>query len=640
MDAISETGQATSLRRRRVVGAEPAGSAGPAGQPGPSSNVTLFRVWAPASSTVELVLEDPPWAARVRMTPTGDGYFEVAARAPAGSRYRFGLDDGRAYPDPASRFQPEGPHGPSMVIDPLAFAWTDQRWAGVNPHELVVYEIHVGTFTRAGTWRAAMTHLPDIADLGVNAIEVLPIADFAGRFGWGYDGVDLFAPTHLYGTPDDMRAFVNRAHELGIGVVLDVVYNHFGPDGCWLDRFSPDYLAKSETDWGRAPNFDGPESAHVRAFFEANAAYWIDEFHLDGLRLDATQQIHDRSTPHILRTVAEAARQAAGRRRIWIVGENEPQDTRLLRPAADGGYGLDALWNDDFHHTAMVAATGEREAYYTDYLGSPQEFIACAERGFLYQGQWYSWQKRPRGTPTAGLSPRAFVGFLQNHDQIANSIDGARLHERTSPAIHRALTALLLLGPWTPMLFQGQEFSSSAPFLYFAGHQNELARAVTEGRRNELRQFPSLAAVVDTPAFPVPTDAGTFLGCRLNHDERLTRPDALSLHRSLIALRRSHPAFAAPHAHLVRGAVIGPRAWVLRFVVSGDDPKADRVLLVVNLGDDLEPGVGPEPLLAPGPRPWTLLWSTDDLAVGGSGAGGFEFRTAWRIPAESAWLLG
>lgn len=628
MESVGEARDLISRKRRRPVGAEPA------------ADVTQFRVWAPASAAVHLLLEDPHSVRRVPMAPVGDGYFEVSARAPAGTLYRFGLDDGQAYPDPASRYQPDGPHGPSAVIDPAAFAWSDQDWRGIDPDELIVYELHVGTFTRAGTWAAATAHLPDLVRVGINAIELLPISDFAGRFGWGYDGVNLFAPSHLYGTPDDLRGFVNRAHELGIGVVLDVVYNHFGPDGCWLDRFSPDYFSRTDTDWGRALNFDGPNSAHVRAFFEANAAYWVDEFHLDGLRLDATQQIYDKSTPHILRTITEAARQAAGKRAIWIVGENEPQDTRLMRPASEGGYGIDALWNDDFHHTAMVAATGEREAYYTDYLGSPQEFIACAERGFLYQGQWYSWQKQPRGTPTAGLSPRAFVAFLQNHDQVANSLGGARLHERTSPGVHRALTALLLLGPWTPMLFAGQEFSASTPFLYFADHRGELGQAVVKGRRDELRQFPSLASAVDSPAFPVPTDAGTFLGCRLNHVERGLHAEALELHRSLIAIRRSHPAFGAASAHLVKGAVLGPRAFVLRFVVTGDDPESERRLLVVNLGRALQREVVPEPLLSPGSRPWTLLWSTDDPAVGGPGTGGFTFTETWRIPAESAWLLG
>src|SRR5437016_421559 len=306
--------------------------------------------------------------------------------------------------------------------------------------------MHIGAFTTGGTWRAAAERLSSIVELGINVIEVMPVNEFPGSFGWGYDGVDLWAPTRLYGSPDDFRAFVDAAHALNVGVILDVVYNHFGPDGAYWKEFAAAYFTDAYTnEWGEAINF---EADGVREFFSNNAGYWIEEFHLDGLRLDATQSIHDDSEEHIIALIQRRAREAAGRRRIFIVAENEPQDVDLIRK-----YGLDALWNDDWHHTAMVAVTNRREAYYTDYYGGPQEFVSLARHGFLYQGQRYVWQKHRRGTPSLNVPPERFVCCLQNHDQIANSQSGLRLHRLTSPGRFRALTALLLLGPNPPMLF-------------------------------------------------------------------------------------------------------------------------------------------------------------------------------------------
>lgn len=570
------------------------------------------------------------------MAACADGYFHADVPVGAGTRYRFKLDDGQTYPDPASRYQPDGPHGPSMVIDPTSFKWTDQHWTGPARERAVLYELHVGTFTPDGTWRAAAVELDALADLGVMAVEILPLADFPGRFGWGYDGVNYFAPTRLYGEPDDMRRFVDRAHALGVGVILDVVYNHAGPDGNYLDRFSPRYFSDAVTDWGRAFNFDGPDSAHVRAFFETNAAYWIDEFHLDGLRLDATQQIYDQSHPRIFQTIVEAARRAGGSRSVWTVAENEPQDARLCRPVWAGGDGIDAMWNDDFHHTAMVAATGAREAYYTDYLGSPQEFITCAKRGFLYQGQWYSWQKNGRGTPASDLPHLAFVAFLQNHDQLANSEKGERLHLLTPPGRHRALTALLILGPWMPMLFQGQEFSSSSPFLYFADHQPPLREAVSEGRATFLRQFPSLAKILDERDLDAPHAVETFRRSQIDHQERRHNQDVWRMHRELMTLRRTDPAFSAGEAVSIEGEVIGAKAFVLRFTAAGSPPR----ILIVNLGEAAPLAVAPYPLLAPPSRPWSLVWSSDDPAWGGDGTESLRFRDDWYVPADSAWVLG
>jgi maltooligosyltrehalose trehalohydrolase len=349
----------------------------------------------------------------------GNGYHSGrVAGAGARSLYRFRLDGGRAYPDPASRFQPQGPHRPSQVIDPGTFAWIDRGWKGVTLPGQVLYEMHVGTFTREGTFAASAGQLDELARIGVTVLEVMPAAEFPGRFGWGYDGMDLFAPTRLYGTPDDFRRFVAAAHARGLGVILDVVYNHLGPEGNYLRQFAEAYFSDRETEWGEPLNFDGPDCGPVREFFTANAAYWIGEYHFDGLRLDATQRIFDDSQRHILADIGRSAREAARRsgREVILVAENEPQDTRLVRPLEQAGYGLDALWNDDFHHAARVALTGRTEAYYLDYRGTPQEFVSALKYGYPYQGQRYAWQKKRRGTPTFGLPPAAFVTYIQNHD--------------------------------------------------------------------------------------------------------------------------------------------------------------------------------------------------------------------------------
>ncbi|MFZ3375476.1 MAG: alpha-amylase family glycosyl hydrolase, partial [Chthoniobacterales bacterium] len=451
------------IGRRYPIGAELIGA-----------NETHFRVWAPKAQRVDLVLEGSAEKNANRtfhpLTCEDDGYFSDVAHAAAGSLYRFRVNNAvHFHPDPASRFQPHGPHGPSQVVDPTRFQWTDSEWPGVKLKGQIIYEIHIGTFTPEGTWRSAAEQLAELKRIGMSVIEVMPIADFPGKFGWGYDGVDLFAPTRLYGIPDDLRYFVNRAHSLGLAVILDVVYNHFGPDGNYLGVYSDDYLQRgSTTDWGDSVNFDGPNSEPVREFFITNGRYWIDEFHFDGFRFDATESIFDRSEEHILGAIGRAARSAAGERSIILVAENERQEGKLIRPRSEGGDDLDGVWNDDLHHSAFVALTGRREAYYTDYLGAPQEFISAAKYGYLFQGQPYSWQQAPRGTLALGAPPEAFVAFVENHDQVSNTLAGQRVRFEASPGRYRAMTALLLLGPWTPLLFQGQEFGTSRPFLYFS----------------------------------------------------------------------------------------------------------------------------------------------------------------------------
>lgn len=591
------------------------------------------RVWAPACRRIDLLLEGS--GETHVLEPDGGGHFAgVVDGAGAGDRYWLLLDGERRRPDPCSRFQPEGPQGPSEVVDPSTFRWTDAAWHGVGREGNVLYEMHVGTFTQAGTWQAAAEQLPYLARLGVTVIEMMPVGDFPGRFGWGYDGVNLYAPTRLYGKPDDLRRFVDQAHAHGLGVILDIVYNHLGPDGNYLAEFSPDYFTdKYKNDWGQAVNFEGP--APAREFFVANAAYWIDEFHFDGLRVDATQNMQDESPEHVLRTIADRVRAAAGTRRTYIVGENEPQETRLVRPAAQRGFGFDAMWNDDFHHTALVALVGHREAYYHDYKGSPQELISCAKYGFLYQGQYYTWQKKGRGTPAFDLSASALVAYLENHDQVANSAFGNRLHRSAAPGPFRAMTAYLLLAPGTPLLFQGQEFNASAPFLYFADHKPELHAPITRGRREFLAQFTNLRDQDVQEALPEPTAAETFQRCKLDLEERETNAAALALHTDLIALRRSD-AVIGEGADRIDGAVLEDQALVLRYFGGA---AGDR-LLILNLGRDLELTPAPEPLLAPpAAGRWTLRWSSEDVRYGGSGTPPVDPAAEWRLPGACALLF-
>jgi maltooligosyltrehalose trehalohydrolase len=623
----------STMTRRYPIGAEVIGP-----------NETHFRVWAPKAEYVDVVLEVSATKNAKRtfhsLQSEGSGYFSGLAAIDTGANYRFRLNSSEHFhPDPASRFQPEGPHGPSQVVDPKNFRWTDTKWPGVSLKGQVLYEFHVGTFTTEGTWRAAAEELAELARTGITVIEVMPIADFPGNFGWGYDGVDLFAPTRLYGSPDDLRYFIDRAHSHGLGVILDVVYNHFGPDGNYLGVYSDDYLRHGESnDWGDIINFDGRNSAPVREFFISNGRYWIEEFHFDGFRFDATESIHDKSEEHIIGAVGRAARRAAGERSIILVAENERQNAKLIQPGSAGGDDLDGVWNDDFHHSAKVALTGKREAYYTDYLGNPQEFVSAAKHGYLFQGQPYSWQEAARGTVALGFPPQAFVAFLENHDQVSNATGGQRLRFETSPGRYRAMAALLLLGPWTPMLFQGQEFGTSKPFLYFSDiGDDKLRDAIREGRFRFLSQFPSLAAPEVQKTFLIPTDPGTFACCKLDFSERARNTQLYDFHVDLIKLRREDSRFSEQKIAGLDGAVLGPKSFVLRYFAEKDD---DRLLLV-NLGEGqlLEPM--PEPLLAPPAGfEWTTLWSSDSAQYGGPGTDPVAKQNdCWTLPAEATIAL-
>ena len=604
-----------------------------------------FRVWAPDRQRVEVVIEGgagrrgPGETLAVELEAEGGGYFSGrVGGAGDGTLYRYRLDGGEAYPDPASRFQPEGPHGPSRVVDPGAFRWTDGGWPGLTLKGQVLYELHVGTFTPEGTWESAARELEELKGLGITTVEVMPVADFPGLFGWGYDGVDLYAPTRLYGEPDDFRRFVDRAHALGLGVILDVVYNHIGPDGAYHRQFAGAYYSeRHKTEWGDSLNFDGPGSGPVREFFVENAGYWIDEYHLDGLRLDATQAIVDDSADHVLAELGRKARAKAGGRSILIFAENDFQEARLARPPERGGYGLDGLWNNDFHHSAIVAMTGRSEAYYSDFMGSAQELVSALKWGYLFQGQYSRFLKRRVGMSTFGMKAAQFVTYLENHDQVSNSARGDRLQHLTSPGRYKAMTAAMLLGPGTPMLFHGQEFAASSPFLYFADHTPELSRLVREGRVETLSMFGSMANPDMKPLLPDPGKVATYLASKLDLSERESHAEAYAMTRDLLRLRREDPTISKQECERVFGAVIGPEAFVLRFVGDGGD---DR-LLVVNLGRDLHSTPLGEPMLAPPDgKTWQIVWYSENPRYGGCGAPPVDTDELWNIPGHSALLLG
>ena len=469
------------------------------------------------------------------MTKTSEGYFTaLVPGASPGEPYRFYVDNRGPFPDPASRYQPDGVHGPSAIIDPGAYRWHDADWIGLALPDIVFYELHVGAFTPQGTFRAAAGQLEYLRDLGVTAVEVMPLADFAGDRNWGYDGVAPFAPARCYGTPDDFRYFVDQAHQLGLAVFVDAVYNHFGPDGAYQGCFSRHYFSrKHQTPWGDAINFDQPLSAEVRRYFVENALRWICEYHIDGLRLDATHAIKDASSHNILAEIAAAVAHCsvALGRRIHVVAEDARNLAQLVTPECASGMGLAAVWADDFHHQMRRALTGDREGYFADFDGSTRSIAKTIRQGWL------------RGSDPVGLEYSKFVFCIQNHDQVGNRALGDRLHHGVDAATYRAASALLLLLPQTPLLFMGQEWAASTPFLYFTDHNAALGALVTEGRRREFSEF----AVFSEARVPDPQAETTFSASRLKWAEMAVEPHAavLRLYKSLLHMRRTEPALRA-----------------------------------------------------------------------------------------------
>ncbi|HEY0681774.1 MAG TPA: malto-oligosyltrehalose trehalohydrolase [Steroidobacter sp.] len=600
--------------------------------------VARFRVWAPAARRVDVVFEGGDYKP-LALSRDASGYFS-GSTATSARHYKYRVDDTGPWPDPCSRFQPQGVHGPSMLVEPDAFRWTDARWRGVEIERQVIYELHIGAFTPEGTFDAAADKLDHLRDVGVTVLELMPVAECPGRWNWGYDGVQIYAPYHQYGDHEALKRFVDRAHALGLAVILDVVYNHVGPDGNYLHCFSPHYFSERyRTDWGEPFNFDGEQNAGAREFIIGNACYWIREFHLDGFRLDATQSIFDASKTHILAELTQRARMVAQPRRIIFVAENEPQCSEHLLPVNAGGFGMDAMWNDDFHHSARVALTGSRDGYFHDYTGRAQEFVSCVRRGFLYQGQWYDWQKKSRGSPFRERGGSACIIFLQNHDQVGNTATGVRVHVNCSPSRYRALLGLTLLAPQTPMLFMGQEFGASTPFTFFADHTEKLSRQVHAGRREFVGQFHAYADARLQALIPDPSAEQTFLDSKLDWSERERNRAMLDLHRDLLRLRASDPVISRQDITAIDGATLSEHSFVLRWF---DADHGDR-LLIVNLEAELQAASIAEPLLAPPVGSgWQVLWHSEAPEHGGLGS--FEpvaehGHGAWRIQAQCAVLL-
>jgi maltooligosyltrehalose trehalohydrolase len=528
-----------------------------------------FRVWAPAARrTVEVELDG---ARRVPLEAEGDGVWSgTVAEAGPGTRYAFRIDDSGPFPDPYSRSQPDGVHGPSAVVDPNAFVWHDAGWPGLHIQGLVIYQLHVGTATPEGTFEALIGELPRIKALGVNTIEPLPVAAFPGSRNWGYDGVDLFAASHVYGGPDGLKRLIDAAHAVGLGVILDVVYNHLGPDGNYLRQFSPTYFTdRYQTPWGEAINYDGPDSQWVRRLVTDNACQWLGEFHADGLRLDATHAIHDTSEPHILAELSQTARQAAGKP-VVLIAETSENDVRYLRTVEQGGYGLDAVWADDFHHTLRRYLAGDHEGYYARYAGTLAEVARCIEHAWLH------------GTDAAKQPAWQFIYVVQNHDQVGNRALGDRLHHGLDLERYRAASALLLCLPYTPMLFMGQEFAASSPFLYFTDHTPELGKLVTEGRRTEFKAFSAFADPAAREQIPDPQAVATFERSKVHTDEANASPgrELVALYQTLLRLRHEDPvlkdqARERMQAHALDRDTLAVRRW----------HGAQERLLLVNFGE-------------------------------------------------------
>jgi len=548
-----------------------------------------FALWAPAAGSVDLL----PEGGEPRPMTRGEGglYTATAQNSAPGDRYSYLIDGEHEVPDPASRYQPDDAHGPSQVVDPEDFEWEDAEWRGRPWEEAVLYELHVGAFSPEGTFAGVERRLDYLADLGVTGIELMPVADFPGGRNWGYDGVLPFAPDSSYGRPEDLKRLVQAAHARGLMVFVDVVYNHFGPEGNYLGLYAPEFFTdRHQTPWGAAINFDGEGSRWVREFFVHNALYWLEEYHLDGLRLDAVQEIHDDSggqREHFLRELARRVGEGPGRERhVHLVLENDDNAASLLR-GGDGNPRYDAQWNDDLHHALHVAATGESGGYYAEYPDPVNSLGRCLAEGFAFQGEPSSFRSgAPRGEPSADLAPTSFVAFSQNHDQIGNRAFGERLSHLASPERARAIAAIYLLAPQIPMLYMGEEWAASTPFLFFCDFEPGLAPLVTQGRREEFSTFPEFADPATRERIPDPAAEETFLRSRLDWSEPKTTPhaDTLSLYRGLLRLRRE---VIAPRLSGMEGGdgeyrLLGGRGLSARRTL-GD---GSRLSLVANLSDE------------------------------------------------------
>ncbi len=561
--------------------------------------LTSLAVWAPRPERVEAVIGDE----RHLMARDHRDWWSLERLVAAGTDYGFSLDGGPALPDPRSPWQPEGIDGPSRTVDHDTFAWSDRSWRGVHLPSAVLYELHVGTFSKSGTFEGAIAHLDHLVDLGVDAVELLPVAEASGGRGWGYDGVDLFAPHHGYGGPGGLKALVDACHSRGLGVIVDVVYNHLGPAGNHLGRYGPYFTDRHVTNWGDAVNVDGPDSGEVRSFIVDNVLAWLRDYHVDGLRLDAVHAIADTSAVHIAETISIAVTALAAQvgRPLFIIAESDLNDPRFVTPRQAGGYGLDAAWADEFHHAIHAALTGETNGYYEDF-GSLAQVATALRRAWVYAGEYSRHRRRVHGRPPVGLDASAFVVCIQNHDQVGNRALGERLCHLTSPGRARIAAALLLCAPFVPLLFQGEEWAASAPFQYFTDHGDaDLGRAVTEGRTQEFSSFGWAPETV-----PDPQDRATFARSTLDWSEVAAGEHAsmLEWYRTLIVLRRRLPDITNPDLAVTEVTVSEDARHLIM--------RRGQLTVMVNLGSDPIPLV-----LAPRDR---VVASHPALAAGAGSA--------------------
>ena len=573
-------------------------------------NGITFRVWAPSRQRVELVLQPGSLPVRHRLLRrTAGGIFTgTFGDVAPGDRYAYLVDGEGPFPDPASRFQPEGVHGPSAVVAPSAYHWADAGWRGVALRDAVLYELHVGTFSPEGTFAGVTSRLPYLAELGVTAVQLMPLADFPGSSNWGYDGVSLFAPSRAYGTPDDLRRLVDQAHSLDLAVLLDVVYNHFGPDGAYASTFSPLYLStRHHSPWGASVNLDGDGAAEVREFFIENALHWLHEYHLDGLRLDATHGLIDDSPRHFVAELASRARASLPERTILLMAEDERNLASIVRSEEEGGWGLDAVWADDFHHHVRRRTAGDRDGYYEDFSGTAVDIATTIRQGWFYTGQWSRHRDAPRGTDPSGIARERMVVCIQNHDQVGNRPFGGRLNHQIDPPTFRALSALLLFLPETPLLFMGQEWAASSRFMFFTDHHTALGQLVSEGRRAEFSRFEAFADPVVRLQIPDPQARSTFDESRLRWDEQERPPHkgTLELYRELLWIRKTEPALRRDE----RLEVVALDDDSL--VVVRGTPEADILMLVVCLAHGVRADVE-RWRKAAGGRPWRVALQTDE----------------------------
>lgn len=571
-----------------------------------------YRTWCKHAAADVLIVDQAGAILRtVALQAEGGGYFHAldpAGRAGDFYQYRFGESPG--WPDPASRWQPSGVHGPSAVVDPTTYRWNDDGWTAPPFSQLVIYELHVGTFTPSGTFRGAIERLDHVVRLGATVIELMPVADFPGERNWGYDGVMLYAPARTYGSPDDLRALVDAAHVLGLAVILDVVYNHFGPDGNYTSVYHDTYFNPAEkTPWGAALNYSAPP---VRAFLVENAPYWRREFHIDGFRLDATHEIADKSQRHLLAEIAEAVHSLGG----FVIAEDERNEPKLLRPPARGGFGLDGVWADDFHHVVHAMLTGEDEGYYANFEGTAEELAQTLTHGWLYRGQKQPCDGQPRGGDPTGLPPTQFIFCISNHDQVGNRAFGERLAHLVSPAAYRAASALLCLVPQTPLLFQGQEWSASTPFQFFTDHNPELGQLITAGRRQEFGKFAAFRDPVLREKIPDPQADSTFQNSKLRWDEIEGAEHAavFELYQECLRLRQTHPAWI-DHASTPRQAH-ALRSGIIAFRI-GQAGAHECLVLSDLLGNHPMPDLTDVVLAPPDGCAWKPLLSSNERRFGG-----------------------